>query len=434
MIKPTRMSVVFLYFVLLMTQHLFVVAKDLNYDIEMMMKSDHYKTSGVMPFHALHTRRNDFCKYLQMDKTYESMRNSDVSTKPELAIGIGIRAYTGAVKSDLSLLATARDTWMKDINGFAEILIFVDCKEQLTGSAIAPPEDFKFIDQLPKLHWYCYQPIQPLKSETEEVTAIKNNFDKFAAMYSLMIKIMPNKTWYMKVDTDTVLIPKHIRSFLMTIKPYAGIKRGLIVGDIGEEMRQSNAGNKRSLTVVDIGKDNRKQSKKKKEKKKKKKKKTNPEDWVMYRARSGTRDGLFARPEWIELEKYFHPAAFKRWLQYTASGIQGGLILFSRSAMEKFVKHDCMMKVGSIPCNSKKKKNCINRPEDLVTGLCAHLTEVLLVDCHPCMRNIIGNPAAPAVWVKGALTTRKFCAAPMSTHPVKNSTDYLEIYNMLTFE
>jgi hypothetical protein len=158
--------------------------------------------------------------------------------------------------------------------------------------------------------------------------------------------------------------------------------------------------------------------------------KTKPEDWLMYRARNGTKDGLYARPQWIELEKYFHPTDFQKWSEYTSSGIQGGLILFSRIAMEKFVEHDCMMKVGSIPCDWKKKKNCINRPEDLVAGLCAHLTE-LLIDCHPCMRNIIGDLAAPVVWVKDALKVHKFCSMPISTHPVKNSTDYQDIYHML---
>ena len=67
-------------------------------------------------------------------------------------------------------------------------------------------------------------------------------------------------------------------------------------------------------------------------------------------------------------------------------------------------------------------------------GLCAHLHRVALVDCQPCFQNSIVSPAIE--WTRGELAkagTRdaRFCARPVSVHPVKDPGDLVAAYRLL---
>lgn len=370
--------------------------------LENLMNSNHYQRWGAIPYRHLGNREFS-CDYAERGSVRESNENKIHFPKKEttVAIGISIRSSASRIKSDNDLLAAARDTWMKDAKDFVEVLIFVDCDDKQTGTRVTPLEGFH-IAELPKLHWFCYQPVQSLRTKEEEIEAVKNNFDKYAAMYTIMLREIPGKHFYLKIDSDTVIIPMNIYHLVLSLDKYG--EKAMIIGDIGERRNGANIDYK------------------------------NPENWIMYRARNGTKDGLFKRQGWIDLERAYHPDSYMKILQSsTATGIQGGLILFSTSALQIMVEHDCMKKVGNIPCTWKKKKNCINRPEDLVVGLCAHLHRILLVDCHPCMRNIIGDLSSPRRWVSDGLKTQKFCKMPLSTHPVKNADDYVSIYQELVF-
>jgi hypothetical protein len=317
-----------------------------------------------------------------------------------IGIGISIRSFTSGVKSDLPILTAARDTWMKDAKDLAEILVFVDCapgEKQITVPAEFSSPKWKYV--LPKIYWVCYSPQHPLTTAEEEVYAIKNNFDKFAAMYKELLTILPDKKWYMKIDSDTIIVPFNLKRLLLSLVPFIERDRALIVGDVGERRKGINH--------------------------------SKNENWLMYRASTNSIDSLFKRPGWISLEREFHGDMADHWLQATATGIQGGLILYSSQALETLVRSKCMSKVSAIPCSWEIKKNCINRPEDLVVGLCGHLLEALLIDCHFCMRNII-DVFAPVQWVKEGLRQQKFCPTPVSVHAVKNQSDYNAVYELLT--
>jgi hypothetical protein len=155
----------------------------------------------------------------------------------------------------------------------------------------------------------------------------------------------------------------------------------------------------------------------------------------MYRVHARSKDELFKRPGWRALvDEYFDRKEKPNSEKATIAYVQGGLEGFSGDALEALVSKDCVGRVGAIPCDRSRKKHCINKPEDATVGLCAHLHRVALVDCQPCFQNIIASPAVE--WTRGELAkagTRdaRFCAAPVSVHPVKAAGDQVAAYRLL---
>jgi len=233
------------------------------------------------------------------------------------------------------------------------------------------------------------------------VTAILNNFDKFGALLARMLARMPGKKWYLKLDTDAVLVPGNLLRFLSFFSLNAATPTNLYFGDAGELPQRSN----------------------------------NPEDWAMYRIHGRSKDQLFHRPGWRALvDEYFDRRDKPNSEKATVAYVQGGLEGFSGDALAAIASRDCVARVGAIPCDRSRKKHCINKPEDATVGLCAHLHRVALVDCQPCFQNIVASP--PVDWIRAELAKAgtpdaRFCHRPISVHAVKDPGDQARVYALL---
>ena len=118
-----------------------------------------------------------------------------------------------------------------------------DDEPALCGYAqLAPPPELRAGDgALPRLHLACYAPLANVVNDsTVEVTAILNNFDKFGALLSAMLRVMPRKRWYLKLDTDTVLVPENLLRFLSFFSANARQPTNLYFGHAGELPPRSN--------------------------------------------------------------------------------------------------------------------------------------------------------------------------------------------------
>ena len=291
---------------------------------------------------------------------------------------------------------------MADAGPRLEILLLADCAR---GEATpAPPPSLDAGNgALPRLHIACYRPIADVVGNaTVEVTAILNNFDKFGVLLSAMLATMPNKAWYLKLDTDAVVVPANLLRFLSFFSMNAAAPTNLYFGDAGELPQRSNA----------------------------------PEDWAMYRIHGRSKDDLFKRPGWKALvDEYFERKEKPNSEKATVAYVQGGLEGFSGDALGALVSRNCVARVGAIPCDRSRKKHCINKPEDATVGLCAHLHKIALVDCQPCFQNIISSPT-PVAWVRDELAKAgtpdaRFCRRPISVHAVKDPEDQTKVYALL---
>lgn len=314
-----------------------------------------------------------------------------------VVIGLMVRSLESVTRSDKLLLKAAKHTWMKETNFEIDVLLFTDCRTQ---SDIA-------VERIPReLHnaaikWKCYFPKYNITSASIESIAVKANYDKCARLYSVMHIEFPNKKWYIKIDTDTVLIPKNLMKLLTFLNLNVHNSSKLLIGDSGEPPQRSSL----------------------------------PEDWLMNRLSHTSKDAVFKRFEWKQLVKERYPGQEVVSLTSTVTHVQGGFIALSAAMLHSIATDDCVTRVGSMPCDRRKKKHCINQPEDVAIGLCAHLHHATLLDCSSCLRNIVGTPTVE--WVnktanqigKPGSTT---CRTPITAHPVKNSHAYSMVFNILS--
>ena len=146
-----------------------------------------------------------------------------------------------AYKTDVPLIAAARRSWMVDAGPDLEVLLLVDCdRDHDEAPQLAPPPELRAGDgTLPRLHLACYAPLANVVNDSAvEVKAILNNFDynfdKSGALLAAMLRFMPRKRWYLKLDTDTVLVPENLLRFLSFFSANARQPTNLYFGDAGE--------------------------------------------------------------------------------------------------------------------------------------------------------------------------------------------------------
>ncbi len=395
-------------------------------DLRSPQEVDTYRSKGLIPFRDLvdaspgpqfscdRLVSRDPIKLPRQSAWREKVKRSGPAqnhTRPsDVGIGYMFRSLTSTYKSDVPLLTAARQSWMADAGASLEILLLVDCdRDTDVASQLRPPADLEASrPDLPRLHFECYYPSYNKIDSSNEVTAILNNFDKFSALLKGLLRILPHKKWYIKLDTDTVIEPHNLYRFLSFFQ--VRVLRGetnLYFGDAGELPQRS----------------------------------PNPEDWAMYRIHSRSKDQLFKREGWQDLVKEYYTDR-KTSQQSTITYVHGGLEGFSRDALQSIVSKDCIRRVGELPCDRSIKKHCINKPEDATVGLCAHLHKIALVDCQPCMQNIAGAPVVdgrtPGVvqWTRQELgkvftADARFCPRPVSVHPVKDAHDQRTVYRAL---
>ena len=152
-----------------------------------------------------------------------------------------------AYKSDVPLIAAARRSWMVDAGPDLEVLLLVDCdRDHDEAPQLAPPPELRAGDgTLPRLHLACYAPLANVVNDSAvEVKAILNNFDynfdKSGALLAAMLRFMPRKRWYLKLDTDTVLVPENLLRFLSFFSANARQPTNLYFGYAGELPPRSN--------------------------------------------------------------------------------------------------------------------------------------------------------------------------------------------------
>ena len=169
--------------------------------------------------------------------------NRSATAAGDVGVGYMMRSLSSAYKSDVPLIAAARRSWMVDAGPDLEVLLLVDCdRDHDEAPQLAPPPELRAGDgALPRLHLACYAPLANVVNDsTVEVTAILNNFDKFGALLSAMLRVMPRKRWYLKLDTDTVLVPENLLRFLSFFSMNARAPTNLYFGDAGELPQRSN--------------------------------------------------------------------------------------------------------------------------------------------------------------------------------------------------
>lgn len=169
--------------------------------------------------------------------------NRSATAAGDVGVGYMMRSLSSAYKSDVPLVAAARRSWMVDAGPDLEVLLLVDCdRDHDEAPQLAPPPELRAGDgALPRLHLACYAPLANVVNDsTVEVTAILNNFDKFGALLAAMLRLMPRKRWYLKLDTDTVLVPENLLRFLSFFSVNARQPTNLYFGDAGELPQRSN--------------------------------------------------------------------------------------------------------------------------------------------------------------------------------------------------
>ena len=151
---------------------------------------------------------------------------------------------TSAYKSDVPLIAAARRSWMVDAGPDLEVLLLVDCdRDHDEAPQLAPPPELRAGDgALPRLHLACYAPLANVVNEWEigGDSDWSFNFDKSGALLAAMLRFMPRKRWYLKLDTDTVLVPENLLRFLSFFSANARQPTNLYFGHAGELPPRSN--------------------------------------------------------------------------------------------------------------------------------------------------------------------------------------------------
>ena len=388
-----------------------LVYGDEVFDLRAPQEVDTYRSTGLIPFRdlvddtpgpqfscdRLTSREPPTLGKAAWRKTRRSGPVQNHTRPNDVGIGYMMRSLTSTYKSDVPLLTAARHSWMADAGAGLEILLLVDCVQ---GEIIEPPAALEVgRPDLPKLLFECYYPTYNKIDSSNEETAVLNNFDKFSALLKGLLRLLPHKKWYVKLDTDTVLEPHNLYRFLSFFQVRVLKEPNLYFGDAGELPQKSN----------------------------------NPVDWAMYRVHARSKDKLFQRQGWRDLVKEYYPVR-KTSEQSTITYVHGGLEGFSHDALTQLVSKDCVSRVGSIPCDRSIKKHCINKPEDATVGLCAHLHKIALVDCQPCFQNIAGAPVAQ--WTRHELAKvytaeARFCPRPVSVHAVKDHHDFKTVYRAL---
>ena len=245
-----------------------VWAQDEVLDLRSPQEVDSYRSKGLIPFRDLvddspgpqfscdRLVSRDPIKLPRQSAWREKVRRSgppqNHTRASDVGIGYMFRSLTSTYKSDVPLLTAARQSWMADAGASLEILLLVDCDHDTdVASQLKPPAELEASrPDLPRLHFECYYPSYNKIDSTNEVTAILNNFDKFSALLKGLLRMLPHKKWYIKLDTDTVIEPHNLYRFLSFFQ--VRVLRGetnLYFGDAGELPQRSSA----------------------------------PEDWAMYR-------------------------------------------------------------------------------------------------------------------------------------------------------
>ena len=144
------------------------------------------------------------------------------------------------------------------------------------------------------------------------------------------------------------------------------------------------------------------------------------------RARAASRAWLPSTPECERLP-------FKLMSRLTCSGpttnaiqyVQGSFEGMTRSALQRLVASDCIMRVGAQP-SCFHPRDCIHEAEDATLGICMHEHGVPLWQC-PCF-----HPTGPCEVFNPTTCLGRLCAAPLSVHKLKMTTWYDGWWKLLT--
>mmetsp|Transcript_5226 Transcript_5226/g.11625 ORF Transcript_5226/g.11625 Transcript_5226/m.11625 type:complete len:587 (+) Transcript_5226:29-1789(+) len=311
------------------------------------------------------------------------------------------------------LLACARATWMMSpgVHGL-DVLFLIDCgpvcKSYLSNTAakksiptsnnsspVACEELRQYVDQaprgngnpypkggnfsgfthtswlnqqpyMPRLHYRCYWgylSLPPLFSNMHRKTLV---------LLRALADVLGHKTFFLKIDTDTLFRPSAFEKFLQSIHARAHPESPLYFGS------SSAGGGRQACSSQDeeachtfrfnVGADQSRASS------------------VRLRDTLG----------WKQVEESFlkyekdRLVSNQTQIRYSSGGHYG----FNRLALLNVVESDCLNIVGRIPCGRKQgggqtkpcRRGDIHTMEDATVGLCMHLTQTRLIECD-CFRN-----------------------------------------------
>lgn len=134
---------------------------------------------------------------------------ADVAAGIMLTNGV-LRAgrVAGRPALERELLMRARRTWMPQATGL-ELLLMASCSPASADDArVAPPEWFESRPSLPATTWHCFRGRDRLGVSL---------WRKTAALLATLLRIFPAKRIYLKIDSDTMLMPHALLRFLQAL-------------------------------------------------------------------------------------------------------------------------------------------------------------------------------------------------------------------------
>ena len=131
-------------------------------------------------------------------------------------VAIGIMLNKGVVDVDKlggrahlerALLLRSRETWMPQAHD-VDILLLGSCPRANPVSAndcraVPAPAWFPTSDHLPKVHWHCFHGREKLGASL---------WRKTGALLALMHRTFPAKRMFLKVDSDTMVMPRAVQA------------------------------------------------------------------------------------------------------------------------------------------------------------------------------------------------------------------------------
>ena len=361
-------------------------------DVRLMaLQNAHRNSLSVLPSDSLlshHPHHRFSCQPangepLQLPTRPESTLLSSTLQWSDVAFGMMVgQAAKRPGNLEYNLLIAAHDSWMQMIGKQLSLVILADCRKQ--DDEVVPAWLANGATDGANLEWRCYR-----KQPKPGVTLWRKTW-----MLLRLLDAVAAKAWYLKIDEDTLLMPRSLLQYLRYLHETAPRPHVYFGND--------------RVSFLGLY------------------------DWrptALFQTTGW--HGLLRRYNWT------HPAivALRRqapWISYAAGGFYG----FDRGALELVSRTNCMDDVATTVTAfgehlRQSGLKMAHMAEDEVVGLCMHASRVRLISCDcfyqygPCNCNNFTS-------CNDGLQSAHLCRLPLSVHKLKKASWYAPWWRHLT--
>ena len=372
-----------------------------------------------------------------------------------------------------NLLACAFATWLagKETSTL-EVVLLLDChglldaknttigKTTIANTTLPPAElqrPLWFRHSDATVHVQCY-----IGTKTRP-PLYAGNGRKMHSLLVIMLQLMPNKRFYLKLDPDTVAFPLNLMRFLSTLDSHLHPDARLY---FGSSQAGGNASDVRESAVGYTFKssDEAARVRSRAMSKSRLARRLNASRSISAGTRNTEKKAQQLRLRethaWRDLEENLAKGEESlrnvRGTDYVKYAI-GGAYGMNHAALHAAVASDCLYRVARVPFKGRRKS--VHTIEDATFGLCMHLLGARLIECG-CFRNgIFGNPSGSNLGPNWALAELKrellpllterssrglsaarelaatrplICPNPITVHPVKDPFDFQRWFDLFS--